>query len=226
MTCRTLRLHRLVLTALCVLAALTACGQQTSATGVWADRGAAASSSPSYPGGSPSVDPSTGASGTSSATPGRAPTPAPTTGAPKSSWDAAAQAILDQTNAWRRAANLRPYTMLAGLVASTHKHNLTMASGCGLEHQCPGEPAFGARISAQGVHWSSIGENIAGPDGASNTVAAITSAGRYMNSSMYQETPPDDGHRRNLLSGTFTHMGVDVFRDSKGRVWLTEDFAN
>jgi uncharacterized protein YkwD len=43
---------------------------------------------------------------------------------------------------------------------------------------------------------------------------------------MLGETPPNDGHRRNILSATFAVVGVDVYLDSThGRLWLTEDFA-
>ena len=38
--------------------------------------------------------------------------------------------------------------------------------------------------------------------------------------------PPNDGHRRNILSSTFTVVGVDIYLDpAHGRLWLTEDFA-
>jgi len=37
---------------------------------------------------------------------------------------------------------------------------------------------------------------------------------------------PDDGHRLNILSSTFTHIGIAVYRDSSGTVWLTQDFSN
>jgi uncharacterized protein YkwD len=216
--------------SLCALVVLTGCGDQPTATGVWADRSAGTSPSgsggPGDPSASSSVDPSAGASGVPSATPGRTPSPGPTTGGPKPGYDPAAQAVLDQTNAWRKAAGRRPYTMLSGLVASAHKHNLVMAGGCGMSHQCSGEAAFGDRIRAQGVHWSAAGENIAYDSWVSNNLTAITNAAKDMNESMYNETPPEDGHRKNLLSSTFTHMGVDVYRDSRGRLWLTEDFTN
>jgi uncharacterized protein YkwD len=44
--------------------------------------------------------------------------------------------------------------------------------------------------------------------------------------SMLNEQPPDDGHRMNILSSTFTHIGITVYRASSGTVWLTQDFSN
>ena len=41
---------------------------------------------------------------------------------------------------------------------------------------------------------------------------------------MLNEKPPDDGHRKNILSRSFTHIGIAVFRVSSGTVWLTQDF--
>jgi hypothetical protein len=43
---------------------------------------------------------------------------------------------------------------------------------------------------------------------------------------MLNERPPDDGHRLNILSTTFTHIGIAVYRDSSRTVWLTRDFSN
>jgi uncharacterized protein YkwD len=137
-----------------------------------------------------------------------------------------AQAVLDQTNAWRTAAGLRPYRMASGLVASAHKHNLVMAAGCGLSHKCPGEADFGDRIHAAGVKWSGAGENCGVGGGVANTTTAITASAKGLNQAMFNEKPPGDGHRRNLLSSSFTQIGIDVVRDSKGNVWLTEDFIS
>jgi uncharacterized protein YkwD len=43
---------------------------------------------------------------------------------------------------------------------------------------------------------------------------------------MLNEQPPDDGHRMNILSSTFTHVGITVTRDGAGTDWLTQDFSN
>jgi uncharacterized protein YkwD len=100
-----------------------------------------------------------------------------------------------------------------------------MAKGCGLMHQCPHEPDLQTRISQQGVQWQTIGENIGegGPvfsnDDSWNMVL-------MMHHGMMGEKPPDDGHRRNLLSKDFNRIGISIYIDSSNTLWLTEDFAN
>ena len=134
--------------------------------------------------------------------------------------------LLAQINDLRAQHGLPPLTLLAGLNASAHAHTVRMMGSCGMSHQCPGEPSLGARISAQGVHWSTCGENIGWSGPHPNTTSAIVSAAEGLTLSMYNEKPPDDGHRRNLLSNSFHHIGIDVQRDSNGRVWLTQDFSD
>jgi hypothetical protein len=68
--------------------------------------------------------------------------------------------VLAVINQARSAAGLPPLTVTAGLESSASAHNLRMADGCGLTHQCPGEPAIGARETAAGVNWTAAGENI------------------------------------------------------------------
>ena len=95
-----------------------------------------------------------------------------------------------------------------------------------MSHQCPGEASLGDRISAEGVHWTSCGENIGWSGPHPNTTSAIVSAAEGLTTSMYNEKPPDDGHRLNLLSSSFHHIGIDAIRDSSGKVWLTQDFSS
>ena len=105
-------------------------------------------------------------------------------------------------------------------------HNLTMAGGCGLSHQCPAEPDLGARETAAGVLWSACGENIGEGGPVADTPAAIARMAVGLTQDMLNEKPPDDGHRRNILSGSFTHIGIVIHLDSSGTVWLTQDFSN
>ena len=129
-------------------------------------------------------------------------------------------------NQARAAAGLPPLTTTAGLDISASAHNMTMASGCGLSHQCPGEPSLGARETAAGVTWTTCGENIGEGGPVADTTAAIAQMAVGLTQAMLNEQPPDDGHRLNILSSSFTHIGIAVFRSPSGTVWLTQDFSN
>ena len=134
--------------------------------------------------------------------------------------------VLALINQARSAAGLPPLTITAGLRNSASAHNLTMAGGCGLSHQCPGEPDLGTRETAAGVIWSACGENIGEGGPVADTNAAIAQMAVGLTQDMLNEKPPDDGHRRNILSSSFTHIGIAIHLDCSGTVWLTQDFSN
>ena len=161
----------------------------------------------------------------------RSPSPRPTTPAASASPSApaggtAAEQVLALINQARSAAGLPALTITAGLETSSSQHNLRMADGCGLSHQCPGEPPLGDRETAAGVDWTSAGENIGEGGPVPGTDAAIAQMAVSLTPSMLNEQPPDDGHRLNILSSSFTHIGIAVYRDGSGTVWLTQDFSN
>jgi uncharacterized protein YkwD len=134
--------------------------------------------------------------------------------------------VLAVINQARSAAGLPPLTVTAGLESSASAHNLRMADGCGLTHQCPGEPAIGARETAAGVNWTAAGENIGEGGPEPDTTSATAQMAVTLTRDMLAEKPPDDGHRLNILSSTFTHIGIAVYRDRSGTVWMTQDFSN
>jgi uncharacterized protein YkwD len=183
----------------------------------------------------PSTDPSAGvpygdpSASASPSAPASAPAPkasGSTKAGPPPAGSGLVQQLLAQVNQLRASHGLPAYKLSNGLIASAHAHNLQMLkSGCGLSHRCPGEADLGPRISAQGVKWRSLGENIGYSGPNANTQAAILSAAKGITMSMYNEKPPNDGHRKNILSSGFTMIGIDVIRDGKGLVWLTQDFA-
>lgn len=156
----------------------------------------------------------------------RAPAP-PATTAPAPAPDSgdAVRQVLTLINQNRTAQGLAPYTLFDGLNASAAAHNQVMAGGCGLSHQCPGEPAFGDRETAAGVHWTSAGENIGEGGGVGDSARDIAASAVGLTQMMLDEKAPDDGHRRNILSSGFTRIGIAVHRDASGTVWLTQDFA-
>ena len=115
---------------------------------------------------------------------------------------------------------------IAPQTTSADRHNSAMANGCGLSHQCPGEPPLGDRETDAGVNWSIAGENVGEGGQVPDSPDAIAHMAKELTSAMLNERPPDDGHRKNILSSSFTHIGIAVFSDSSGTVWLTQDFAN
>jgi uncharacterized protein YkwD len=154
----------------------------------------------------------------------QSPTTPPVKSAPKTG-DAVLDAVLGHINTARTAAGLSALTLDAKLSKASALHNQLMINGCGLEHQCSGEAGLGERFSAQGVQWTAAGENIGfGSSGASD--AQIIKAANGLTDSMLAEVPPNDGHRKNLLSSSFKRIGLSVVRDSEGITWMTQDFVN
>ena len=168
----------------------------------------------------PTATPTSAAPTTTAPTSAAPTTTAPTTPAgyaTKADW---ADAVLAELNAERAANGLPALKLNAQLVSSAHSHNLAMAKADTLSHQLPGEAGLGDRITAAGYRWTSAGENIA-YNGNRSQAGMIA-----MQKAMYGETPPNDGHRRNILSTSFTEVGVDVIDDSvHGKAWLVTDFG-
>jgi uncharacterized protein YkwD len=136
-----------------------------------------------------------------------------------------AQRLFKQINQDRGANNLPPLAWEPRLERSARQHDLLMAAGCGLMHQCPNEPDLGTRISNVGVQWQTVGENI-GEGGPVSSNDAAWNRVSMIHQGMMAEKPPDDGHRRNLLSKDFHRIGISIYIDAQNTLWLTEDFAN
>ena len=152
--------------------------------------------------------------------PVRPPSPVPPGTGTGSSQSDVAQAIFDAVNAARAQAGLAPLAWDNGLQRSAALHNQAMAAANQLSHQLSGEADLGHRESAQGVNWRWAGENI-----GVNYQLGIPGA-LSLHAMMLAERPPNDGHRRNILSPRANVLGVDVLVDTAHHVlWLTEDFA-
>jgi uncharacterized protein YkwD len=137
--------------------------------------------------------------------------------ATRSDW---ANAVLSELNSERAKHGLRALKMNSKPVSAAHKHNLAMAKANTLSHQLKGEAALGSRVSAAGYRWSAVGENVAYNGRRSQDgLLAVQKA-------MYNEKPPNDGHRKNILSKTYVDVGIDVISDSvHDKVWLVTDFG-
>lgn len=130
-----------------------------------------------------------------------------------------AKAVFAQLNAERARNGLPALRWNENLYYAAHRHTLLMGQNNTLSHQLPGEESLGTRVTYW-YRWSAVGENVAWSSRRTQDGALA------LETAMYDETPPNDGHRRNILSTSYTDVGVDVVDDSThGRVWLTTDFG-
>jgi uncharacterized protein YkwD len=144
-----------------------------------------------------------------------------TPGTPSATETKDAKAVFALLNTERTNNGLPALTWNSTLAnCSAYQHSQLMAADNTMSHQLPGEPALGDRITACSYQWSSVGENI-------GWTTTMTAAGaKAVEKSMYNEKPPNDGHRQNILSATFTQVGIGVVLDNVNhKLWITEDFG-
>jgi uncharacterized protein YkwD len=167
----------------------------------------------------------TGSAPTSSASPSQAtatPTPThpvrraptPTSGAAQASL---ASRALARTNAYRSQFNCPPLRENAQLDQAALAHSQDMATHGYFDHNSPSGQTPWDRIHATGYQFSMAAENIAA---GYPTPEAVIDA-------FFNETPPNDGHRRNLLNCSLRDVGFAYYyqKGSKYGSYWTQDFA-
>ena len=120
------------------------------------------------------------------------------------------QAVIDHTNAERKAAGLRPLIESPQLAEAATRHAGDMARRSELSHNLNGRTAAD-RVKAAGFEYRAVGENIAW-----NQPTPKTAVDDWMKSS---------GHRRNLLGEQFTHIGVGMATNAKGEPYWVQVFG-
>jgi hypothetical protein len=109
--------------------------------------------------------------------------------------------FVSRTNSARGSNGLAGYGVRGDLTAVARRQAGRMASAGRIYHN----PGLGSEVGG----WSSVGENV----GVGTSVSAIHSA--FMGSS---------GHRANILSRSFTEVGIGTARGSDGRLYVSEVF--
>lgn len=112
-----------------------------------------------------------------------------------------AAAFVADINLARAQAGLPAYAVAADLVSIAAGHSAQMAASQTLYHN--------PQLTSVVPDWQSVGENV----GVGPAVSAINTA--------FLESPD---HRANILDVHFTQVGVGVVIDSRGAIWVTEDF--
>jgi uncharacterized protein YkwD len=138
----------------------------------------------------------------------RTPTTAPTSFASRA---------LARTNSYRSQFNCPPLRENTQLEQAALAHSQDMALHGYFDHNSPSGQTPWDRIHAAGYQFSMAAENLAA--GYSTPEAVIDA--------FFNETPPNDGHRRNLLNCALQDVGFAYYYQkgsAYGSYW-TQDFA-
>ncbi|MGH8860895.1 MAG: CAP domain-containing protein [Jatrophihabitantaceae bacterium] len=131
-----------------------------------------------------------------------------------------ARTMLGALNNERRAHGKRPLVANWHLQLSAWRHNRHMAYRDEMSHQLRREPFFATRISNAGYRWQAAAENIGW-----NSDLSLSGV-LYLQRAMYHEAAPDNGHRQNILSSSYTQVGINVYYDAAhNKIWFTQDFG-
>jgi uncharacterized protein YkwD len=134
-----------------------------------------------------------------------------TTGAPVAANSLERQAF-DLINSERAKNGLQPLIWDGELCRVARLHSESMGRQNFFDHEGPDGNLLD-RVTARGIMWRSLGENIAYNQGHNDPAGVAVD--QWMHSSK---------HRANILRGIFTHSAIGVARMPDGRVYLTQVF--
>ncbi len=119
--------------------------------------------------------------------------------------------VADLVNAERAKAGVAPLTLDSSISNVARTKSKDMANNNYFAHTSPTYGSAGNMLSQFGINYSAWGENIA--SGQKTPQQVVTA---WMNS---------QGHRENILSPTFTKLGVGYATNSNGVAYWTQMFV-
>mgnify|MGYP000032297082 CR=1 FL=1 len=131
--------------------------------------------------------------------------------------EALAQEILSLTNEARRRNGLPGLKRHVALVGAAGEHSREMRRLNYFSHTSPtaGRETARKRVQMFGLNPRVVAENIFECSGYDLNMVARIAVESFLNS---------PGHRKNMMSGTITHIGIGVF-ESDGSVSVTQVFG-
>lgn len=141
--------------------------------------------------------------------------PTVTTGdqAPTGDFAAEIQAAHTQANKERAAQGLPALVLQSNISEVARQYSVYMATNDHFAHEDLQGNGPDQRLTAAGIGWHAMGENIL-YNYEGTGLAAIQ---QWMNS---------PGHKANILSTSFGHVGYGVYKDASGKFWWTQDFTD
>lgn len=123
------------------------------------------------------------------------------------------QQCLEGINRQREARGLAPLTYSEELLEVARYYSRRMAEEGFFSHTDPEGHTVRQRVSAAGIRWRVLGENLAYTNGYINPVAASISG--------WMDSP---GHRKNILDPDYKHTAIGAWISDNGTVYFTEIF--
>ena len=108
----------------------------------------------------------------------------------------------------------RPLLWDDRLARVARAHSEEMARNGYFSHQSAGGQSPADRLSAAGILWTHVGENIA------NCETVTQAESTFMDEPRFERN-----HRWNILNPNYTRVGVGIARGDDGMLHITEDFA-
>jgi uncharacterized protein YkwD len=124
------------------------------------------------------------------------------------------QRVFAEINEVRGAHQVAPLRWNARIAEQARHHSERMAGRHFMSHYDPEFGGPGDRLSRVGIAWRACAENIYQDSGYRDPARSATQS--WMESS---------GHRKNLLSGTYTDTGIGVAIGARGEHIITQIFA-
>lgn len=121
-------------------------------------------------------------------------------------------ATFNQVNAERTSRSISALTLHSGLRDVARAHSQDMVNRNFFDHTNPNGQSPGDRVTAAGIGWTSVAENIAWNNYPDPVTTAVTG---WMGST---------GHRANILDNTFTHSAVGIADAGSGKYYFTQLF--
>ncbi len=116
-------------------------------------------------------------------------------------------------NSERAKMGLSPLVWDGELCQVARYHSDSMGRLNFFDHEGPDGTNLLDRVTARGIMWKSMGENIAYNQGHDDPAASAVD--------QWMHSPK---HRANILRGNYTHSAIGITRTADGRVYLTQVF--
>ncbi len=129
--------------------------------------------------------------------------------------------VVDLLNIDRASQGVGPLVLDATLTGIAYDHTRDQGDNLHtISHVGSNGSTLSDRLAVGNARYTTAGENVGWTMGINDTNEALsTIEGLFFN-----ETPPNDGHRKNILNAQYTRVGIGIYKKGS-EVYVTQDFA-